>query len=117
MRTNKMLIVAVVIASSIVLSSAQPTANSDSQCNATWAGVPQSCRDAAIARSMGLATPDQTMMTCNSGQMCYNFLQNVIRDCGETVSNRIQLGMSTYIRIAKYSYNVRIWLYLCVAIL
>lgn len=84
----KMLIFAVVIASfTIVLSSAQPTAISSVQCNATYNGIPESCRDASTALYMGTATADQRMMTCSAGHMCYGLLQIVMHDCSNTVRN------------------------------
>ena len=84
-----MLIVAVVIASFVVLSSAQPS----EICNTTYDKVPDSCQNASMVLRNGPANDTQRMMArmmvCNASHMCYRFLQNVTVDCGNMVSNSI----------------------------
>lgn len=90
-----MLIVSVVIASFIVLSSAQSTAK---QCNTTYNSIPQSCRNAStsISLSVGTATPEQRKMVCDTSQVCNGVLKNVTRDCGNMV-RKYKLQLATYI--------------------
>ena len=83
---GKMLIVAVVIASFVVLSSA------NMMCNTTNSTVPASCRNASMVLRNGPTNDTQRMMArmmvCNASDMCYRLLQNVTVYCGNMVSNQ-----------------------------
>jgi len=81
------LITAVIIVSSIVLSSAQPTPQCIEAYNATFNNVSTiTCSGAYYALILGSATNEQMMMVCNASQQCNNMIENVINVCGNTVS-------------------------------
>lgn len=81
-----MMIVAVVIALSMVLSSAHPIAKSSIQCRATYNAAPKSCQSAYTALHMGNPTAEQRTMVYSVNQPCFSHLQNIARDCGNAVS-------------------------------
>ena len=88
----KMLIIvtAVVIASSFVLSSAQdqPSAQCIAAYNATFGASPTdtTCVTAYFSLLFGAATDEQRMMVCDAGQQCNTMIENIINICGDTVS-------------------------------
>ena len=88
----KMLIIvtAVVIASSFVLSSAQdqPSAQCIAAYNATFGAstTDTTCVIAYGSMIFGVATDEQRMMVCDAGQQCNTMIENIISICGDTVS-------------------------------
>lgn len=90
-----MFIAALMIVSSIVLSSAQPEAQPSSGCmtayNATFSSDDPTCATAYYLLLTGNATDEQRMMVCNEGQQCNYMLENVITECGNMVSLVIEL--------------------------
>lgn len=84
---------AVVIASSIVLSSAthdQPSVQCITAYNATFRSTDVSSLSCAIAYFTPFfsdnVTDEQRMMVCSPGQQCNTMIENVINVCGDTVS-------------------------------
>ena len=87
----KMLIIvtAVVIASSFVLSSAQdqPSAQCIAAYNATFNdSTDTTCVEAYITLLFGGGSNEQRMMVCDAGQRCNTMIENIISICGDTVS-------------------------------
>lgn len=85
-----MLLAVVVIVSSIVVSSAQPTSQSSSACNATYNaafGNASNCALAFYSLFVGNATDEQRMMVCNASQQCNTMIEDIISECGDTVSS------------------------------
>ena len=81
---SKMLIIAVVIASSIVLSTAHDSSDTNGAtnvCDETFNAVPQSCLNAYGALRIGNANNTQRMMVCNANETCYSHLQSVVGNC------------------------------------
>ena len=81
----RMLIIALVIASSIVISSAQ---NLSSECivaNETLFSN-LSCLEAYVALLSDNATEQQQMMVCDEGEDCNTIIEDVIDECGDAVS-------------------------------
>ena len=85
-----MLIAAVIIASSIVLSSAQPSPECITAYNATFSSEDPTCVTAYYLLLTGNATDEQRMMVCNEGQQCNTMLENIITECGDAVSFAIE---------------------------
>ena len=84
---TKMLIAAVVFASSIILSSAQPSSQCIAAYNATFdTSNPSACVLAYVGLIQGSFTEAERMMVCDVGQQCNAMIENVINICGDTVS-------------------------------
>ena len=81
----RMLITALVIASSIVISSAQ---NPSAECIAANETLlsDYSCLLAHVELQNGTATDQQQMMVCDEGEQCNTNIENVINECGDAVS-------------------------------
>ena len=89
-----MLIVDALITSFVVLSSAQ----SSSECAAAYRGTFSSTDDEAITCVQAYnallndnATNEQAMMVCNTGQQCNTMIENIITQCGNTVSFNLHI--------------------------
>lgn len=84
-----MLVVAVVILSFIVCSSAQGGGQPSAQCiaayNATF-DTPTSCSTAYTLLLTGAANAQQKTMVCDANQQCNDILENITDLCGNTVS-------------------------------
>ena len=80
-----MLIGIVVIASVAVISSAQLS----SRCETAYQDAfnAETCLQANISLVYGNATDQQRAMVCNPGQQCNTLIENVIDECGYTVSH------------------------------
>lgn len=80
-------IAVVIIVSSIVPSSAQPSPDCITAYNATFnsAGT-ASCAEAYFASVVGNATSQQKMMVCDASEQCSDMIENVINICGNEVS-------------------------------
>lgn len=82
-----MLLAVVVIASSIVLSSAQPSSQCITAYNDTFDNAGSvNCSGAYLSLISGNVTSQQRMMVCDAGQQCNIMIENVITLCGNTVS-------------------------------
>ena len=81
-----MLIIALVIGSFIVISSAQ--SEPSPQCEAANATFNSniSCLLAYYSLLTGNSTDQQQMMVCDEGQECNTLIEDVIDLCGDTVS-------------------------------
>ena len=84
------IVTAVVIVSSFVLSSAQdqPSAQCITTYNATFGAstTDMTCVTAYYSLLFGAATDEQRMMVCDAGQQCNAMIENIINTCGDTVS-------------------------------
>lgn len=84
-----MLVVAVVILSFIVCSSAQGGGQPSAQCiaayNATF-NTPTNCSIAYTLLVAGAANTQQKTMVCDANQQCNDILENITDLCGNTVS-------------------------------
>ena len=84
------IVTAVVIASSFVLSSAQdqPSAQCIAAYNATFgaSATDVTCQTAYGLLFIEFATDEQRMMVCDAGQQCNTMIENIISICGDTVS-------------------------------
>ena len=87
---TNMLIAAVVIASSIIISSAQPSSQCLAAYNTTFAfdSSDQTCSSAYFNLTLGPGnyTEAERMMVCDVGQQCNAMIENIISICGDTVS-------------------------------
>ena len=81
-----MLIAAVVIASSIIISSAQPSAQCVAAYNATFDSSDPTCFFAYAGLIQGDYTESERMMVCDVGQQCNAMIENITSACGDTVS-------------------------------
>ena len=83
------IVVAVVIASSFALSSAQsqPSPQCIAAYNATFDATDTTCVAAYYSLLFGSSTNEQMMMVCNAGQECNSMIENIITICGDTVSH------------------------------
>ena len=90
----RMLITALVIALSIVISSAQ---NPSSECIAANETLLSniSCLFAYVELLNGTATDQQQMMVCDEGEECNTIIEDVIDECGDAVS--LYLAIVSYI--------------------
>lgn len=84
--TGKMLI-AVLIVSSVVLSSAQPSPECITAFNATFGSTGTNCSAAYGSLFYGNATDAQRMMVCDAGQQCNTMIESVISVCNDTVNS------------------------------
>lgn len=88
-----MLIVALVVASSFVLSSAQPSSQCVAAYNATFGSANGSnCSTAYSSLVSGVGTDEQEMMVCNSSEPCNAMIENIITLCGDTVSQQLHVS-------------------------
>ena len=95
--TDKMLIAAaVLIVSSVVLSSAQPSPECITAFNATFASAGTNCSTAYGWLFYGNATDEQRMMVCDADQQCNTMIENIISACSNTTVN---LHYGSYIAI------------------
>ena len=76
---------AVLIASSVVLSSAQPIPECLTAFNATF-GSTTSCGVAYGSLYFENATDEQRMMVCDESQQCNTMIENIISICDNTVN-------------------------------
>ena len=106
----KTLVVAVVILSLIVCSSAQGGGQPSAQCiaayNATF-DTPTSCSTAYTLLVAGAASTQQKMMVCDANQQCNDILENITDLCGNTVS-KLQIEI---LCIAVITFSKRIYLF------
>ena len=76
--------------SSVVLSSAQP--NAQSQCIEAYTNfVTTACKNAYSSLRFGNASDDQVTMVCNLGESCNIMLEDTISACNSTQSNMVSL--------------------------
>ena len=81
-----MLIAAVVFASSIIISSAQPSSQCIAAYNATFDSSDQACPSAYVELILGSYNEAERRMVCDAGQQCNTMIENVINICGDMVS-------------------------------
>ena len=74
------------IASSIIISSAQPSTQCIAAYNATFDSLDQTCNLAYAGLIVGDYTETERMMVCDVGHQCNTMIENVISICGDTVS-------------------------------
>ena len=89
---RNLLLTIVVIATSAVLPSLaqdQPSSECIAAYNATFNSGDTSCSVAYQMAFAGIATDQQKMMVCNSGQQCNSMIENVINLCGSTVRKAV----------------------------
>ena len=90
----EMLIVAVLITSFVVLSSAQSSSECAAAYSATFFSTDDeatTCVQAYKALLNDNATNEQAMMVCNTGQQCNTMIENIITQCGNTVSFNLHI--------------------------
>ena len=98
-----MKIVVVLIISSIVLSSAQPSTTpgpmpSSPECMQAVSNLTMDCQRAYFSALVwGNATDDQTMMVCNATRTCNGMLEFIINACSDIQSSH--MVSSNYIAI------------------
>ena len=88
-----MLITTVMMASAIVLSSAQPSPDTCNEAiNATFGDATRNVTTCGIAYSAlrsGNTTEEQLMMVCSTSQ-CNSMIENIINLCGNTNGNTVR---------------------------
>ena len=90
-----MLITVVMIVSTSILTSAQPT--SDSACNETYNGIfgdatrnTTTCGAAYSALRNGNATEEQSMMVCSASHECNSMIQNITNLCSNNQMSTVR---------------------------
>ena len=93
-----MLIATLVIASSFVLSSAQPSSQCVAAYNATFDSADgANCAAAYLSLQSGSSTDVQEeMMVCNSSYPCNTMIENIINLCGDTVSSQKCISLAIF---------------------